>query len=116
MKGYVDLIFRHAGRYFLVDWKSNLLGPDPNAYRSERLVEAMTEGLYLLQYHLYVLALHQYLGRRKRDYDYTRDFGGVFYIFLRGVDHRYGADCGIYRDLPDPELVRALGKALIPGF
>ena len=116
MKGYVDMVFRHAGRYFLVDWKSNALGSDRNAYRSQRLAEAMTEGLYFLQYHLYVLALHQYLSRRKPDYDYARDFGGVFYLFLRGVDPRHGPDCGIYRDLPDPELIRALGRALIPGF
>jgi exodeoxyribonuclease V beta subunit len=44
---------------------------------------------------------------------YEKHFGGVFYIFLRGVDPEKSTDFGIYKDLPDKDLVDALGKALL---
>jgi exodeoxyribonuclease V beta subunit len=46
-------------------------------------------------------------------YSYEYHFGGVFYIFLRGLDPEKGADYGIYKDLPSPELIDALREALI---
>jgi exodeoxyribonuclease V beta subunit len=66
---------------------------------------------------LYVLALHQYLKKRLPDYRYRDHFGGVFYIFLRGVDPQTGEAFGIYRDFPAEELVEALSQNLIgpPG-
>jgi exodeoxyribonuclease V beta subunit len=76
----------------------------------------MQENYYILQYHLYVLALSQYLRLRNSGFRYESDFGGVFYIFIRGIDSRRDPEFGIFYDLPKPELVNALGKALIPGF
>jgi len=117
MKGYVDLIFRHDdSRYYLLDWKSNVLGPGIDDYRRDRLAAVMTRECYVLQYHLYVLALHQHLRLLKPDYDYGRDFGGVFYVFIRGVDPDLGPDFGVYSDRPSPDLIHALGSRLIPGF
>jgi exodeoxyribonuclease V beta subunit len=76
----------------------------------------MQENYYILQYHLYVLALSQYLRLRHPGFRYKSDFGGVFYIFIRGVDSRRGPHYGIFHDLPNAALINALGKALIPGF
>ena len=116
MKGYIDLIFQHQKRFYLVDWKSNYLGATIDSYHTDAVVQTMQENYYILQYHLYVLALCQYLQQHKPDFRYASDFGGVFYLFIRGMDRRRGPRFGIYHDWPQPELVNALGKALIPGF
>jgi len=61
MKGFIDLAFEHGGRYYLVDWKSNRLGPAREDYHRDRLDAVMREHFYRLQYHIYTLALHQCL-------------------------------------------------------
>jgi exodeoxyribonuclease V beta subunit len=116
MRGFIDMVFRHEERYYLVDWKSNHLGDGYESYHALRLVTPMQEELYSLQYHIYTLALHQYLRRRLPAYRYERHFGGVAYVFLRGVDRRRGPEFGVFVDTPHPDLVHALGSALIPNY
>lgn len=116
MKGFVDMIFGFDGRYYLVDWKSNVLGADISDYRQEHLAGAMARHAYILQYCLYSLALHQYLRNRVPGYRYESHFGGVFYVFIRGVDSRMGPDSGIYHALPPAGLIEALGTSLMHGF
>jgi exodeoxyribonuclease V beta subunit len=116
MKGYIDMVFTHNGLYFLVDWKSNYLGSVIENYGKTSLNEAMARESYILQYHLYALALHQYLKLKNRDYNYRDYFGGVFYVFIRGVDDSKSPGSGIYYDLPDISLINRLGKALISGY
>jgi exodeoxyribonuclease V beta subunit len=116
MKGYIDMIFQYENRYFLVDWKSNYLGPRLADYSQLRLMQTMQDNFYVLQYHIYTLALHQYLRRQKGDYCYENDFAGVFYIYIRGVDRKHGMKFGVFADIPDPALIHALGLALIPDY
>jgi exodeoxyribonuclease V beta subunit len=116
MKGFIDLVFEQHGRFYLIDWKSNRLGPAPEDYGRERLATAMAEHDYDLQYHLYALAFHQYLRRRVADYEYDRDFGGICYVFLRGIDRRRGPEFGLFHDRPAPSLMHALGETLIPDY
>jgi exodeoxyribonuclease V beta subunit len=116
MKGYMDLVFHYQDRFYLVDWKSNDLGPTIDSYGQTALQDAMQQNFYVLQYHLYVLALSQYLRMRHRGFHYASDFGGVFYLFIRGIDSRRGPEYGVYFDVPKPALINALGKVLIPGF
>lgn len=114
MKGFIDLIFQFDGRYYLVDWKSNFLGSRIDDYDQEALNAAMLEGpYYILQYHLYTVALNQYLRLRQPGYHYDTHFGGVYYVFLRGVDPDRGPDYGIFRDRPSTELIEALCANLI---
>ncbi|HOG08018.1 MAG: exodeoxyribonuclease V subunit beta [Syntrophales bacterium] len=115
MRGYMDLVFRRAGRVYLVDWKTNFLGDTVADYRPGALAQAMREAFYPLQYHLYVLALHRYLKRRLPGYDYDTHFGGVFYLFLRGLDSGNSGATGIYRDRPARETIAALERALLPA-
>jgi len=68
---------------------------------------------YILQYQLYCVALHQYLRHRLEGYSYDEHFGGVFYVYLRGVDPSKGAEYGIFRDRPDEENLVRLSEALI---
>lgn len=113
MRGFMDLVFQRRGRFYLVDWKSNFLGSAVEDYGPEPMARAMEEEFYFLQYHLYVVALHQYLKLRIPGYAYEKDFGSVFYIFLRGVDGDRGPHYGTYRDRPPEALIEGLSSALI---
>jgi len=113
MKGFMDLVFTWEGRWFLVDWKSNFLGKSRDDYRRDKLPAAMAEHQYMLQYYIYLLALHAYLKLRQPGYDYRRDFGGVFYLFLRGMNPAWGGDYGVYYDLPAPESLFFLSRELM---
>jgi exodeoxyribonuclease V beta subunit len=110
MKGYIDLVFRHRERYYIVDWKSNHLGWQPADYAEERLPAVMAREGYFLQYLIYTVALHHYLSCRLPGYSYEEHFGGVFYLFLRGVREAAGPAFGIFRDKPDLELVTGLAR------
>jgi len=114
MKGFMDMVFQFEGRYYLVDWKSNFLGTRVDDYGQEALAVAMEKELYFLQYYIYVLALNQYLHLRLPGYKYETHFGGIYYIFLRGVDPGRGPEFGIYRDRPPVAFINELCKNLIP--
>lgn len=106
MTGLIDLVFESQGQYFLLDYKSNHLGDEQSSYQTKSLINAIEEHDYDLQYLIYALALHRYLRQQIRDYDYKEHFGGVIYLFLRGMN---GIDqSGVYFDKPDQELVEAL--------
>ncbi len=85
LKGFIDLVFEHGGRYYVLDWKSNHLGYAPSDYGPAALQTAMTEHSYHLQYLLYALAVDRYLRHRVPGYRHDTHFGGVFYLFVRGV-------------------------------
>jgi exodeoxyribonuclease V beta subunit len=107
MRGFIDLLFRFKDRYYLIDWKSNWLGSQPADYGPEGMQRAMLEHNYYLQYHLYTLAADLFLERRLPSYDYQAHFGGVYYIFLRGIDPK-DPSRGIFRDRPAAKTVRSI--------
>lgn len=110
LKGFIDLICRHDGRYYVIDYKTNWLGPDAGHYGDAALEEAVAGAHYYLQYWLYVLALHRHLRAALGEaYDYDRDIGGVRYLFLRGID---AAGQGIYARKPSRALVDALDRLM----
>ncbi len=109
LKGFIDLVFCWQGKYYLLDYKSNWLGEDSSAYTRPAMEQAMAEHRYDLQYQLYTLALHRYLRHRLPDYDYRRHFGGVIYLFLRGVDAAHPGN-GIFTCLPEFELVAGMDR------
>jgi len=94
MKGFIDLVFRHDDRWYIVDWKSNWL----EGYGPEALDGAMRAHRYDLQARIYAAALHRALAVREPHLDWTRGFGGVFYLFLRGM--RPGSTDGIHFSRP----------------
>ena len=103
LNGKIDLFFEHKGRYFLLDWKSNFLGSSVADYNDEKLFQSMEEHNYFLQYHLYTLTLYRYLKQRLKEFDYDRDFGGVAYVYMRGV--RADSSNGIYFHKPELQLI-----------
>lgn len=112
VRGFLDLVFRHGGRYYLVDWKSNHLGNCPEDYVRDSLEREMDRKLYRLQYLLYIVALNRFLAARDPAYRYEDHFGGALYLFLRGMDRERPGN-GICRDLPPAGLVRELTECLM---
>jgi exodeoxyribonuclease V beta subunit len=117
LAGFIDLVFKWHGRWYLLDYKTNQLGPMMSAYAPARLGRVMVEHDYQLQAHLYVVAVNRLLQQRVPDYRYERDFGGVVYLFLRGLDATGETGCGVYFHRPGEALVAALSDALsgMPG-
>ncbi|WP_224984390.1 exodeoxyribonuclease V subunit beta [Geomonas agri] len=109
--GFIDLVFELNGRYYIVDWKSNHLGNSPGDYGQAALKREMEASFYPLQYLLYTVALDNYLRLRIEDYDYDRHFGGIFYLFLRGID---GTGNGVFADRPPKEFIAELAAVLLP--
>ena len=112
VRGFVDLVFSHDDRYYILDWKSNHLGNSPEDYGQDRLAREMARNLYTMQHLLYTVALNRYLEKRQPGYSYEQNFGGAYYLFLRGIDARFPGN-GIYHYLPAPGLVRDLTACLI---
>ena len=83
IRGFVDLVFRHEGKFFIADWKSNRLD---RGYGRQELDACMHAAGYHMQYKVYTVAvlrwLKQVFGER---FDADSQFGGVYYFFLRGM-------------------------------
>ncbi|MDO5056001.1 MAG: UvrD-helicase domain-containing protein [Lautropia sp.] len=108
LKGFIDLVFEHEGRYYVLDYKSNWLGADDAAYQQPGMQAAVLSHRYELQYLFYLLALHRLLRARLPDYDYDRHVGGALYLFLRGVDAASG---GVFHARPARAVIEALDAA-----
>ena len=116
LKGFIDLIFEHDGKYYLADYKSNSL----DDYHTESLFDAMAHSHYYLQYLLYSVALHRYLEQRIADYHWDIHIGGAYYLFIRGMeDSAESLDSqeiskpsisggGVFFHKPSLELIEAL--------
>ncbi|MFO7993659.1 MAG: exodeoxyribonuclease V subunit beta [Marinobacter sp.] len=107
LKGFIDLVFEHKGRYYVLDYKSNFLGEDDQAYVTDAMKEKILENRYDLQYVIYLLALHRLLKSRLPGYDYDTHVGGAVYLFLRGCD---APGAGAFTDRPDRALIEELDR------
>ena len=110
LTGSVDLVAQLDGQWWIVDWKSNTLGPTAASYHEQACRRAMMREHFVLQYHVYAVALHRFLTARLRGtYQYGRDFGGVGYAFLRGLG------MGVpswFSDRPSERLIMALDATI----
>ena len=92
MTGLIDLTYVHGGRWYVLDYKTNRLP----GYGRAQLDAAMAHSEHDLQALIYTVALHRWLHFRLGDgYDYARDFGGVRYLFCRGLDATRGDAPGV---------------------
>lgn len=113
LKGFIDLTFEYRGRWYVLDYKSNWLGNRVSDYSREAMEKVMVEHRYDLQYQLYSLALHRLLRQRIPDYDYHRHFGGVIYLFLRGVQMDDPQHHGVFSHKPALQLVHGLDQLFL---
>ncbi|MEZ5540120.1 MAG: UvrD-helicase domain-containing protein [Pseudomonadales bacterium] len=115
MTGSIDLLFIHNKTVYVLDYKSNTLGKTPHCYDHAAMEEAMRDSRYDLQYLTYSVAAHRYMQQRLQErYDYDTGeyrFGGVFYLFLRGMGVEGYANHGIYFKRPSAQQIQALSAA-----
>jgi exodeoxyribonuclease V beta subunit len=100
LTGKIDLTFNHVGQFHLIDWKTNRCA----AYDDATLRAEIAVHDYDLQWLVYTLALHRWLRQQLADYDYARDVGDVYYLFVRGMADGHG----VHADRPARELIVAL--------
>ena len=106
MRGFMDLVFSHAGRYYVLDYKSNVLGGGDAEYHAEALRDATLGHRYELQSSLYQLALHRLLRQRMgSSYRPATQLGGTLFFFLRGL---HGPEQGMLHLPADLALLDAL--------
>ena len=100
LQGYIDLIVQFQNRWYVVDYKTNLLC----GYGVQECEEAMVHGHYFLQSLIYALALHRHLQVNDIYYQAELQFGGIAYLFVRGL--RNGE--GVWWDTPTVEDLERL--------
>jgi exodeoxyribonuclease V beta subunit len=133
MTGSIDLVFRtrtspsDVGRWFVVDYKSNRLDPHSTGktpqthFHFAGMQYEMAHHHYFLQYHIYSLALHRFLSARLGEaYDYDQHFGGVAYLFVRGMTgpeatdpSQEGGRPGVFTDRPPRSVIDALEQVFL---
>jgi exodeoxyribonuclease V beta subunit len=112
LKGFIDLVFEHEERFYIVDWKSNFLGNTAEDYGSEPMAREMARHAYGLQAAIYTVALDRFLRNRLgAQYDFEERFGGVYYIFLRGIDPARSGS-GVHRIRPSAEWLGNFSRTL----
>lgn len=111
LKGFADLVFEHEGRYWVLDYKSNALGPGDAAYTRPAMEVGMAEHRYEIQGSIYLLALHRLLRARLGDaYEPEYQLGGAVFMFLRGIANPDTRGCCVLA--PDLELLDELERLL----
>ncbi len=107
LKGFMDLVFRKDGYYYVVDWKSNALSRRAEDFREEGVTAEMASSGYFFQYLLYSAVLHRFLKETMgAGYSWERNFGGIRYYFLRGIP--FNGEQAVFSDRPAESLLDKL--------
>jgi exodeoxyribonuclease V beta subunit len=106
MTGKIDLVFEHAGRFHVLDYKGNWLGERAADYTGESLRAAMDHSHYRLQALLYSVAVHRLLKQRLPGYSPAVHLGQYVYLFVRGAGLAPGA--GMFAERFDDALLLAV--------
>ncbi len=107
LKGYVDYVFRHGGRTYFADWKSDRLP----AY-DEAALRLCVEERYGDQAGIYALGIVRLLGIRDRS-AYEDRFGGLLYLFLRGMRPDGERNEGVHFQRPEWEDLLAIEESFL---
>ncbi len=112
LSGFVDLVFEYGGRYYVVDYKTNNLGSE--GYARKGLLRAMQAHNYGLQYWIYTLVVHRFLQNWVAGYRYQDHFGGVMYLFVRGMQPDKPGS-GVFFDRPGETQLMRLDESFGAG-
>ena len=110
MNGKIDLFFEHHNKFYIADWKSSYLGDFNHNYSINNIEKDMFNKNYYLQAAIYTIAVKKYLENKLKNFDYERDFGGVFYIYVRGIDNEINS--GVWSMKPSLKDINELAKLL----
>jgi ATP-dependent exoDNAse (exonuclease V) beta subunit len=101
LNGFIDLLFEYNKKYYILDWKSNFI---KEGYSQGHLYRNIIDSQYDLQYKIYALAVVRWLKRIIPDFSYDIHFGGIYYLYLRGIDATDPSK-GIYFFKPENESI-----------
>jgi exodeoxyribonuclease V beta subunit len=107
LKGFIDFVFEHEGLIYFADWKSDLL----SAYDAATMSDHVARN-YELQARIYSVGVVRLL-RIRTEAEYRRRFGGLLYVFLRGVGADPDPSHGVYFQRPDWIEIRRYEAALM---
>ena len=90
LTGSLDLLCQsQSGKYYVIDWKTNRRNGKLSDFSAAGVEQEVISNMYSLQYLIYTVALwhfiHERLGIELTPENYDRYFGGVFYLFVRGM-------------------------------
>lgn len=105
LKGFVDFVFKDDGLFYFADWKSDHL----SSYEAAE-IDGHVRNHYWTQAQIYSIGIIRLLQIRTAD-DYEKRFGGLLYIFLRGMDG--GGQRGVYFHQPAWSEICAYEAALM---
>ncbi len=110
LNGIIDFIFIYENKFYIVDYKSNFIGYNYNDYDKKNILKVMIDHRYDIQYQIYSLALHNHLSLNIKNYSYKKNFGGIYYIFLRGLflDNYNMSYTGLFFIKPKLNLINKL--------
>ena len=111
LTGLIDLVCKYDGRYYIIDYKTNYLGDAMGDYKKENLSFGMRSHNYGLQFWIYTLVLHRHLKNVICDYRYESHFGGVLYLFVRGMKPDVNGN-GVFSNVPDIKRLEELDRIL----
>ncbi len=107
LKGFVDFFFEHDNLFYFADWKSDLL----DSYSPAAIRTHVSEH-YDLQARIYSVGIIRLLRIRNRE-EYQRRFGGLLYLFIRGIRRDLASAQGVYFHRPEWEEIARYEKDLI---
>jgi ATP-dependent exoDNAse (exonuclease V) beta subunit len=85
LTGVIDLFFEHGGKYYVLDYKSNFISFSAEDYSRGNMENVIIQNRYDLQFLIYTLASWRFLKSRIKEFDFEKNFGGVLYLFVRGL-------------------------------
>ncbi|QJC36270.1 exodeoxyribonuclease V subunit beta [Enterobacteriaceae endosymbiont of Donacia cincticornis] len=113
LSGIIDLIFLWKNKFYIIDYKSNWLGYNSKDYEKNNLEKDICLNRYDIQYHFYTLALHKYLKYRIKDYNYSKCFGGIIYLYIRGLNQEIKKYNGVWETKPSSNLINKLNNLFL---
>lgn len=114
MNGSLDLVAKFdtetGPKFYMIDYKSNYLGNSFSQYTQQKILKSIFESRYDVQILFYSLALYRFLKTTLPNFSYEKDFGGVMYLYLRGMNSFDTKSPGQFYVKPSEALIDRLDR------
>ncbi len=114
MNGSLDLVTKFdtetGPKFYMIDYKSNYLGNSFSQYTQQKILKSIFESRYDVQILFYSLALYRFLKTTLPNFSYEKDFGGVMYLYLRGMNSFDTKSPGQFYVKPSEALIDRLDR------
>lgn len=114
MNGSLDLVAKFdtetGPKFYMIDYKSNYLGNSFSQYTQQKILKSIFESRYDVQILFYSLALYRFLKTTLPNFSYEKNFGGVMYLYLRGMNSFDTKSPGQFYVKPSEALIDRLDR------